>query len=119
MDKFINWSLSSYKMSFIEKIKKNNKTHLVTAAELDPLLNVANSIYNQHFLSEVHFERSIFINWTCAIADCKYCFLSTKPKYNIRREGKKPLRSKESILGEVLLCKALGWDVGYITGGLR
>lgn len=119
MDKFINWSLGSYKMKFIEQIENNNKTHLVTAAELDQLLETANQVYTQHFSAEVRFERSIFINWTCAIADCKYCFLSTKPRYNPQKEGKKPLRSKESILGEVLLCKALGWEVGYITGGLR
>ena len=105
-------------MELINKIKKNNQTHTVDKSELQVLLDKANSVYQQNFSNEVYFERSVFINWTCAIADCKYCYLSTKPKHNA---GEKPtaIRSKESILAEVLICKALGWDIGYITGGLR
>jgi len=78
----------------------------------------ANAVYLENFSKEVYFERSVFINWTCAIADCKYCYLSTKPKHNAA-EKPTAIRSKESILAEVLICKALGWRVGYITGGLR
>ncbi len=82
------------------------------------LLEQAEEIYNQNFSDEVFFERSIFTNWTCAIADCKYCYLSTKPKHNPLQQAT-ALRSQESILAEVLICKLMGWDVGYITGGLR
>ena len=86
--------------------------------ELDALIVKANEIYQQNFTNETYFERSIFINWTCSIADCKYCYLSTNPKH---KQGVEPkaIRSKESILAEVLLCKKMGWRVGYITGGLR
>jgi biotin synthase-like enzyme len=86
--------------------------------ELDYLIKQANGIYQENFTNETYFERSIFINWTCSIADCKYCYLSTKPKH---KQGVEPkaIRSKESILAEVLLCKKMGWRVGYITGGLR
>ena len=86
--------------------------------ELDNLIVQAKEIYQQNFSNETYFERSIFINWTCSIADCKYCYLSTKPKH---KQGIEPkaIRSKESILAEVLLCKKMGWRVGYITGGLR
>ena len=85
---------------------------------MDHLIEKANSVYQENFTNEVYFERSVFINWTCAIADCKYCYLSTKPRHKVT-EKPTAIRSKESILAEVLICKAMGWDVGYITGGLR
>lgn len=105
-------------MDFLSQIKENNRTHVVSKAELAPLLEKAGKAYAQHFPSSTYFERSIFINWTCAIADCKYCFLSTKPKHN-PKEKPTAIRSPASILAEVLVCKAMGWKVGYITGGLR
>ncbi len=105
-------------MDFLEQIEHNNATHIVTPAELTPLLNQANTIYHQNFTNTVYFDRSIFINWTCAIADCKYCYLSTKPKHTPGTQAK-AVRSQESILAEALLCKIMGWHVGYITGGLR
>ena len=105
-------------MDFLAKIKENNRTHIVTKEELTPLLEKAQKIYQQHFPLTVYFERSIFINWTCSIADCKYCFLSTKPKHD-PKEKPIAIRSPASILAEVLVCKAMDWKVGYITGGLR
>ncbi len=105
-------------MNFLAKIKENNGTHTVTKEELAPLLKKAENTYKQHFPASVYFERSIFINWTCSIADCKYCFLSTKPKHD-PKEKPTAIRSPASILAEVLVCKAMGWKVGYITGGLR
>lgn len=105
-------------MDMLQKIKDNARTCVVDDQELQSLLVKAKTIYQQHFPNEVYYERSVFINWTCAIADCKYCFLSTKTKH---RPGKelKAIRSKESILAEIFVCKTLGWDIGYITGGLR
>ncbi len=105
-------------MDFLAKIRENNKTHVVDKAQLQSLIARADGIFKQNFPQETYFERSIFINWTCAIADCKYCFLSTKPKHDPR---KKPtaIRSQESILAEALVCKVMGWKIGYITGGLR
>lgn len=105
-------------MDMLQKIKDNAKTCVIDDQELHQLLLRANVVYRKHFSDEVYYERSVFINWTCAIADCKYCFLSTKPKHQPGRELK-AIRSKESILAEILVCKALGWDIGYITGGLR
>jgi biotin synthase-like enzyme len=104
--------------NFVDRIKQNNQTHIVDTVELQELIAKANTIFQANFSNEVYFERSVFTNWTCAIADCKYCYLSTKPKYN-PQEATKALRSKESILAEILICKAMGWKIGYITGGLR
>lgn len=95
-------------------IRENNKTHTVSQEELQPLMQEANKVFVEHHSPEVFFERSIFINWTCGIADCKYCYLSTQPKLD-----KHALRSPASILAEALVCKLMGWRVGYITGGLR
>jgi biotin synthase-like enzyme len=38
--------------------------------------------------------------------------MSTQP------ENKKAVRSKESLLAEIILCKKLGWEIGFISGGL-
>lgn len=101
-------------MDFIEQIKQNNLTHTIDPVELEVLIKKASQIFAQHHPLKVRFERSVFINWTCGIADCKYCYLSTKPKKDM-----KSLRSQASILAELLLCKLMGWHVGYLTGGLR
>ncbi len=105
-------------MDFVEQIHQNNATHVVSKQELAPLLVEAKKAFEKQFSNEVYFDRSIFINWTCAIADCKYCYLSTKPKHTPGTQAK-AVRSQESILAEALLCKMMGWRVGYITGGLR
>lgn len=105
-------------MDFLAKITENNRTHIVSKKELAVLLLEAEKTYQKYFPPSAYFERSIFINWTCAIADCKYCFLSTKPKHN-PKEKPTAIRSPASILAEVLVCKAMDWKVGYITGGLR
>lgn len=105
-------------MDFVAKIRENNRTHIVSKKELAALLPEAEKTYLKYFPPTAYFERSIFINWTCAIADCKYCFLSTKPKHD-PKEKPTAIRSPASILAEVLVCKAMDWKVGYITGGLR
>ncbi len=101
-------------MDFIGQIKENNKTHVVNEEELKELVKQANSVFKQNFDNKVWFERSVFINWSCAIADCKYCYLSTKPKSDLNA-----VRHPASIIAEAIICKQLGWKVGYITGGLR
>ena len=103
---------------YLKLIKERNKNRVVKEQELQAAIKEAKSIFKKHHPNTVHFERSIFINWTCAIADCKYCYLSTKPKH---KAGTKPIavRSIESVLAEALICKLMGWQIGYITGGLR
>lgn len=38
--------------------------------------------------------------------------MSTQP------ENKNAVRSKESLLAEIILCKKLGWEIGFISGGI-
>ena len=63
-------------------------------------------------MKTTHFERAIFFSWYCGIRDCTYCYMSTQP------DSKKAVRSKESLLAELLLCKKLGWEIGFISGGV-
>ncbi|MBS3136176.1 radical SAM protein [Candidatus Woesearchaeota archaeon] len=101
-------------MNYVELIERNNEEHNIGKKELAGILEKADEVYKSNFPSTTWFERSIFINWTCAIADCKYCYLSTMPKLD-----RKAVRSMESVLAESLICKKMGWKIGYITGGLR
>ena len=64
-------------------------------------------------MKTTHFERAIFFSWYCGIRDCAFCYMSTLP------ENKKAIRSKESLLAELILCKKLGWKIGFITGGIN
>jgi len=61
---------------------------------------------------KTHFERAIFFSWYCGIRDCAFCYMSTQP------DSKKAVRSKESLLAELILCKKLGWEIGFISGGV-
>lgn len=76
------------------------------------LINKANEVFLENFPSETCFERAIFFSWYCKIRDCKFCFMSTQ------KTSKKAIRSRESILAEIILCKILGWDIGFLSGGI-
>ncbi len=83
--------------------------------ELSSLIDKANKVYLENFPPVTNFERAIFFSWGCAIGDCKFCYMSTQPKNKKPRETR---RSNESILAEVIISKNLGWDIGFITGGI-
>lgn len=63
-------------------------------------------------LKKTCFERAIFFSWYCGIRDCAYCYMSTQP------DSKKAVRSKESLIAELILCKELGWEIGFLSGGV-
>ena len=86
-----------------------------TSPELQPLLQQASLLYQQHFPSTTCFERAVFFSWGCTIGDCTFCYMSTQPKDKPPKETK---RSIESILAEFILAKKLGWDIGFFTGGI-
>jgi len=80
---------------------------------MEGLIKQANEVTLESHKPIAYFDRAIFINWSCSLADCTYCYLSTQPK--AQRDLK---RSNASILAETLICKHLGWNVAYITGGI-
>jgi len=59
------------------------------------------------------FERALFFSWYCSTGDCKFCYMSTQPKSNVKLAR----RTTESLLAEVILCKKLGWKLGFVSGG--
>ena len=62
-----------------------------------------------------NFERAIFFSWYCELRDCKFCYMSTQTD---AKAGKFARRTTESILAEVLITKKLGWDFGFLSGGI-
>ena len=105
-------------MDLANQINENNAKHIVDKNELNKLIAQAKILTQENHSSDIYFERSVFINWTCGIADCKYCYLSTKPKHKFGAKTTAK-RSQASILAECIICKLMGWRVGYLTGGLR
>jgi biotin synthase-like enzyme len=77
------------------------------------LMKSAENAYLKNFKPTACFERAIFFSWYCSIGDCAFCYMSTQPKGN----AKKAVRSVESLLAEAILCKKLGWDIGFLSGG--
>jgi len=95
-------------MNFIDKIK-NFET-------LD-LINKANTLSLKNKMMTVSLERAIFLSWWCDKGDCKFCYMSTqKNKIN---DPKKARRNINSILAESELCKRLGWNIEFLSGGYK
>lgn len=75
--------------------------------DFNELIQTANQTFLANFPNKTHFERAIFFSWSCNINDCKYCYMSTKPKAKDRNVR----RSLPSILAEALLSKKFGWPI--------
>ncbi len=80
------------------------------------LITQAEETYKKHFPPTACFERALFFSWYCSIRDCTFCFMSTQPK---DVEPQKMRRSTESLIAEALLCRFLGWDSGFLSGGIN
>jgi biotin synthase-like enzyme len=62
------------------------------------------------------FERAIFYSWSCQLEECcKYCYMSTLPR---EKRTKEKVRSFASLLAETIITKKLGWDYGFLSGGV-
>jgi len=62
------------------------------------------------------FQRAVFLGWYCKYGDCSFCYMSTKANKQ-EKNPKKCRRRFSSIFAEVLICKKLGWDIEFISGG--
>lgn len=80
------------------------------------LLEQATTTYAQHFPPETCFERALFYSWDCSIKDCGFCYMSAHTKRSTTTTAQ---RSTASLLAEVILCKKLGWDIGFLSGGIN
>ncbi len=67
------------------------------------------------FRPEMWFERAVFLSWYCRTADCAFCYMSlTKDRIT---EPELARRSWESVLAEAVLCRELGWRIGFLSAG--
>ena len=64
---------------------------------------------------KVWFERAIFISWYCSLGDCTYCYMSAQKE--LIKNPSKAKRSEDSILAESIICKKLGWKIGFLSAG--
>lgn len=80
--------------------------------ETQKLMEQAEQVYKQNFPMTTCFERALFFSWYCNVRDCAYCYMSTQPDIKTAR------RSIPSLLAETLLCRKLGWELGFISGGI-
>jgi len=78
---------------------------------MDEIFVKANKIFKQNFLAQTSFERAIFFSWYCSKRDCKFCYMSSK------EVSKDARRTVESLLAEAILCKKMGWKIGFVSGG--
>ena len=76
------------------------------------LVEKASKVYLENFKAETCFERAIFFSWYCKVRSCKFCYMSTQEKAD-----KKAVRSPASLLAEAVICKKLGWEIGFFSGG--
>lgn len=83
--------------------------------DFNKLISKAQRVYQENFPLTTNFERAIFFSWYCSIADCGFCFMSANPEKHSRTLAK---RSLASMIAEAALTKALGWDQGFISGGI-
>ncbi|WP_067258729.1 radical SAM protein [Methanobrevibacter cuticularis] len=93
-------------MDVIDKIKNFETLDLITNA-------------NKHSLKEgydeVTLERALFLSWWCDKGDCSFCYMSTQK--NKIKDPKKAKRKVNAILAESELCKRLGWNIEFLSGG--
>ncbi len=87
------------------------------SAETEALVQQANKIYLKNFPATTCFERAIFFSWWCGINDCGFCYMSALPKDKVSKE--ESIRHESSILAETWLCKKLGWEFGFFSGGIN
>ncbi|MBT3323633.1 radical SAM protein [archaeon] len=79
------------------------------------MIEEANKVFRENYDNKAWYGRCIFLSWYCDKGTCKFCFRSTI-KHKIKHSNK-ATRTKESVVVEAILCKALGWRVEFLTGG--
>ncbi|MCL2688203.1 MAG: radical SAM protein [Methanobrevibacter sp.] len=93
-------------MSFIDKIKN---------FEILELIDKANNLSLKKGYDEISLERAIFLSWWCDKGDCSFCYMSTQK--NKIKDPKKAKRKVDAILAEAEICKRLGWNIEFLSGG--
>lgn len=79
------------------------------------LIDKANNITLKKHGKNISLERAIFLSWWCEKGDCAFCYMSSQ-KDKIA-DPKKSRRRVEAILAEAEICKRLGWNIEFLSGG--
>lgn len=79
------------------------------------LVDKANKLTLGKYGRGVSLERAIFLSWWCDKGDCAFCYMSSQ-KDRIS-DPLKARRRREAILGEVEVCRRLGWNIEFLSGG--
>ncbi len=83
--------------------------------ETQALLGQAEKIYWENHNGKTWYGRCIFISWYCSLADCTFCFRSTRRHQEIHPAESR--RSMGSILLEALFSRIFKWRIEFLTGG--
>jgi len=87
----------------------------MNSEELMEILAKANKITLQRHGDEVSIERAIFLSWWCDKGDCKFCYMSSqKPRI---KKPEKAKRKLSRILAEAEICKRIGANIEFLSGG--
>lgn len=81
------------------------------------LLEKANKLTLNNHNNIVTLERAIFLSWWCDKGDCSFCYMSTQK--NKIKDPKKARRNVNNIYAEAEMCKRLGWNIEFLSGGYK
>lgn len=97
-----------------EKMKVDT---LANSLETIDLIKKANEITLKKHSNIISLERAIFLSWYCDKGDCSFCYMSTQK--NKIKDPKKAKRRIPNILAESEMCKRLGWNIEFLSGGYK
>ena len=86
-------------------------------SEFFDMIKKANEVTLKNHGDEVTLERAIFLSWWCDKGDCAFCYMSTQ-KDKIK-DPKKARRNVSNIYAEAEMCRRLGWNIEFLSGGYK
>ena len=86
-------------------------------SEFFDMIKKANEVTLKNHGDTVTLERAIFLSWWCDKGDCAFCYMSTQ-KDKIK-DPKKARRNVSNIYAEAEMCKRLGWNIEFLSGGYK
>ncbi|SDA68649.1 radical SAM protein [Methanobrevibacter millerae] len=86
-------------------------------SEFFDMIKNANEVTLKNHGDEVTLERAIFLSWWCDKGDCAFCYMSTQ-KDKIK-DPKKARRNVSNIYAEAEMCRRLGWNIEFLSGGYK
>ncbi|AAB85760.1 conserved protein [Methanothermobacter thermautotrophicus str. Delta H] len=93
-------------MNVIDSLKERNILELMERAGKITLENHGDVI---------SLERAVFLSWWCERGDCAFCYMSTqKPRI---KDPSRARRNINAILAEAEICRRIGWNIEFLSGG--